>query len=209
MSMSSENSHPAGVSAEKNRSIARAMRAERNYLKPFLLSYVKEHPECSEEEALAEWKVLALAGRPADRPFRLQLAKGVLLEYRANLAAMGCIAVHTWEAHRSWLLREGRWHRREVGETRWYSAMDEALIAERMFLKAHILSYIKGHPECSEAEVVAEWKAVALEARPEDRQWPLVSTAGLLKEYRANLAEDKAIPAPTWEAQRAWILTNF
>ena len=187
-------------------SITQAMRAERNHLKPHFLNFVRHNPGCTEEEALGEWKVITLGGRPRDRVFSLQSGKGLLLEYRANLYGKGYIPEQTWEAHRAWLLSKGRIHRTNIGESPWHSAIDEALIAERIYLKSVMIPFVKRHPECTEAEVMAEWKAVALGGRPVDRQWALISGLGLLLEYRANLGAQGQIRQQTWEAQRAWIL---
>ena len=199
----------ADANLETRHSITQVMRAERNHLKPHFLNFIRHNPACTEEEALGEWQVIVLGGRPRDRNFGLQSARGLLLEYRANLAANGHISIQTWEAHRTWLLRKGRIHRTNIGESPWHSALDEALIDERKYLKSQIIPFIKRNRDCTEAEVLREWEAVAPGGRPENRPWPLVSNLGLLLEYRANLFTYGQIPVPSWEAQRTWIQSTF
>jgi multidrug resistance efflux pump len=78
--------------------------AERQAGKAAVIAYVKANPGCSEDAAVEAWQAGAMENRPADRQWLLHDPYGLLLEYMANLAAVGAIAEPTWSALAAWLV---------------------------------------------------------------------------------------------------------
>jgi len=73
-----------------------ALQRERDAGKAALIDFVKLNPTCTEAQAIAQWKVVALAGRPADRQWLLHDPAALRQEYSANLVAMKYVADATW-----------------------------------------------------------------------------------------------------------------
>jgi hypothetical protein len=87
-----------------------------------------------------------------------------------------------------------------------YSSTDEALQEERAAGKSALIDYVKANPQCSEAEVLAQWNSAALLGRPAGRQWILHSAQSLRYEYSANLLAAGYVPDASWESFRAFVV---
>ena len=78
--------------------------AERQAGKAAVIAYVKSNPGCPEDAAVEAWQSGAMANRPTDRQWLLHDPYGLLLEYQANLVAVGVISEQTWDALAAWLV---------------------------------------------------------------------------------------------------------
>ena len=87
-----------------------------------------------------------------------------------------------------------------------YSSVDQLLRTERFAGKAASVDFVKANPACTEAEAIAAWDAAGKAAT--GLPVLLQDTAALAQVYRLNLVAGGFIAAPTWEAQRAWIVAT-
>jgi hypothetical protein len=83
--------------------VTQMVEIERFASKDAVIAFVKANPDCSEEEALAQWDAAALASHP-DFPMVIQSGAAMAALYRANLLKARLITENTWEAHRQWIL---------------------------------------------------------------------------------------------------------
>jgi|SRR5882672_7165838 len=89
-----------------------------------------------------------------------------------------------------------------------YSTTDQALRSERFAGKSAMVDYIKTNPSCMEADAIAQWKKVAIAARPSDRQWLLLDPAALRQEYSANLVAMKYVADAGWTAFTSFVVAT-
>jgi hypothetical protein len=81
--------------------IEQSMRAERFAGKAAAIDYVKSNPECSLNDAVGAYVVVAMQTRPPDRQYLLQDPTSLLTEYRLNAVALGAIPAESgWEGFR-------------------------------------------------------------------------------------------------------------
>lgn len=91
------------------------------------------------------------------------------------------------------------------GKARAVSVIDNAAYAERQAGKAALIDFVKTDQSCSLDAAVVAWTTGALTARPDDRQWMLMSPEGLFQEYAANLKAYGLITDVSWPTLAGWI----
>jgi hypothetical protein len=89
-----------------------------------------------------------------------------------------------------------------------FSALDHAMHAERFAAKDFTFDWLQANPDATLEEAVAQFDGAMLAARTaRGRPWLLQSGAGLIQEWMSNAVSAGLIPAPEWEAFRAYLLT--
>jgi hypothetical protein len=84
--------------------IDQAMQTERYAGKAAAIEYVKANPACTEADAVLAYQAAAIAARPPDRQYLLQMPDGLLREYRELAAQLGLTPDATWESFRALLV---------------------------------------------------------------------------------------------------------
>lgn len=94
-----------GVTADFGRKsvVTQFVESERFAAKDAVIAFVKANPECTEEDAAAQWDTAALASHP-EFPLVIQDARAMSKLYRSHLLAGGLITDDSWEAQRQWIL---------------------------------------------------------------------------------------------------------
>jgi hypothetical protein len=83
--------------------VTQLVESERFAAKDAVIAFVKANPECTEEDAAAQWDTAALASHP-EFPLVIQDARAMSKLYRSHLLAGGLITDDSWEAQRQWIL---------------------------------------------------------------------------------------------------------
>lgn len=83
--------------------VTQLVETERFAAKSASIDFIKDNPECTEEEVDAVWSAAALESHP-EFPFVIQNGLVMSALYRANLLSAGLIPENTWEAHRTFIL---------------------------------------------------------------------------------------------------------
>jgi hypothetical protein len=84
-------------------SITQMVEAERQAAKSAVVDYVKANPNCTEDDAAAQWATAGIASHPSF-PMVLQDGKTMSALYRANLMSLNLITENTWAAQAAWIV---------------------------------------------------------------------------------------------------------
>lgn len=87
-----------------------------------------------------------------------------------------------------------------------YSATDQILRTERFAGKSASIEFVKANPNCNENQAIKAWTDAAIAATGRSKLMQDPGELGAL--YREQLLAAGLIAAPTWEAQRAWIVAT-